>query len=343
MPVARDYDVFISYRRESGAALAQLFSKGLKAHGVRVCLDTDERFWRPFSDELRERIVATPHFLLLLTPDCVKSDNMAFEIRTARESERRFLVVRQDRYELPTDAFEQSEWAYVGSLSYQTWQHEYSDAAVERIAKDIRAHTRRTGWYKPFAPSVWVLTVLVVLVAAGVAFAMFSPKPESQQGPPVPTVSVAQDNPKPAQVDEDKAQSGVPRQPPEKAAVESEHAEAEVALPTRTVSTTQQAREPVEPQASAPPQAPREAATAPLPKPPKRRRSRNTAYRRPVQLMPTTWCYTRSGYDASKHEDRSECSQHDTREGCELGRSNDSVPGMIWSIVGRCSECACPE
>ena len=62
------YDVFISYRRESGSAEARLIHNELMTRGLRVFMDVTELKKGYFDDALLHYISATPNFLLILSP-----------------------------------------------------------------------------------------------------------------------------------------------------------------------------------------------------------------------------------------------------------------------------------
>ena len=66
------YDVFVSYRRERGAAEARLIRAELVQHGLRVFLDVTDLSTGYFDDSLLECIANTPNFLLVLSPCCLE-------------------------------------------------------------------------------------------------------------------------------------------------------------------------------------------------------------------------------------------------------------------------------
>ena len=65
---SRKYDVFISYRRESGAETAKHLRDVLSARGYRVFFDTDSLGRGDFNLELIEIIKNCKDFILVLTP-----------------------------------------------------------------------------------------------------------------------------------------------------------------------------------------------------------------------------------------------------------------------------------
>ena len=67
------FDVFISYRRSDGAELAKAVRDYLMSRGLRVFLDTRELIDGQFFDtQLPERVIETPNYVLIATPDAFK-------------------------------------------------------------------------------------------------------------------------------------------------------------------------------------------------------------------------------------------------------------------------------
>jgi len=64
-----DYDVFISYRREGGAAEARLLQSKLNERKIRTFLDVTELGRGYFDDALLKHIEQTPNFLVILSPN----------------------------------------------------------------------------------------------------------------------------------------------------------------------------------------------------------------------------------------------------------------------------------
>ena len=64
------FDVFISYRRSDGAELAKVVRNYLTSRGLRVFLDTRELIdGQYFDTQLRERLIETPNYVLIATPE----------------------------------------------------------------------------------------------------------------------------------------------------------------------------------------------------------------------------------------------------------------------------------
>ncbi|MBQ4396499.1 MAG: TIR domain-containing protein, partial [Clostridia bacterium] len=64
------FDVFISYRRSDGTELAKAVRDYLTSRGLRVFLDTRELIdGQYFDTQLRERLIETPNYVLIATPE----------------------------------------------------------------------------------------------------------------------------------------------------------------------------------------------------------------------------------------------------------------------------------
>ena len=79
----KNYDVFISYRRSDGTALARAVRDYLTKRGLRVFLDEKELIdGQYFDTQLRGRLLETPNYVLIATPDVFK-----FRPETATEKD----------------------------------------------------------------------------------------------------------------------------------------------------------------------------------------------------------------------------------------------------------------
>ncbi|MGN0475024.1 MAG: TIR domain-containing protein, partial [Acutalibacteraceae bacterium] len=71
--MAENFDVFISYRRSDGTALAVNVRDGLEKRGFRVFLDErDLEGGEDFDEQLEKNIIAAPNYILIATPDVFK-------------------------------------------------------------------------------------------------------------------------------------------------------------------------------------------------------------------------------------------------------------------------------
>ena len=68
-----NYDIFISYRREGGSAMAKLLYECLKNMNYSVFLDVDELTSGPFNERLYQAIDGCTDFLLVLPENLTHS------------------------------------------------------------------------------------------------------------------------------------------------------------------------------------------------------------------------------------------------------------------------------
>ena len=66
----KEYDIFISYRRESGEDKARILNQFLSAAGYRVFFDHEAGMTGEFETEILAAVEIAPVFLMLLTPHC---------------------------------------------------------------------------------------------------------------------------------------------------------------------------------------------------------------------------------------------------------------------------------
>ena len=70
MLTSTQYDIFISYRRESGEDKARILNQYLSAVGYRVFFDHEAGMTGEFETEILAALEVAPVFLMLLTPHC---------------------------------------------------------------------------------------------------------------------------------------------------------------------------------------------------------------------------------------------------------------------------------
>lgn len=100
VPVRPRYDAFISYRRGTDVATAQLLQDRLRKHGIRAFLDVTDLGPGPWSEDLLRNIREAPGFLLILSPGafdrCQDPDDfLRREIETALASRRNVVPLRR--------------------------------------------------------------------------------------------------------------------------------------------------------------------------------------------------------------------------------------------------------
>src|ERR1700693_2284923 len=97
------YDVFISYRRESGSAEARLIRGELQQRGLRGFLDVDDLRRGYFDEALLRCIAEAKNYIVILSPDsldrCTDPDDwMRREITQAIKTERNIIPIFLPRF-----------------------------------------------------------------------------------------------------------------------------------------------------------------------------------------------------------------------------------------------------
>src|SRR5579872_333537 len=133
------HDIFISYSRKDKEQADQL-SEQLASAGLSVWIDKQGIVGaEKWATEIVEGIKSCSTFILLISDDSVKSENVLRELSLANESRKRILPVEIERIELPTSfmyplaGLQRVKIADFGSI-VRAYKH-----GVERIAhKDLR-------------------------------------------------------------------------------------------------------------------------------------------------------------------------------------------------------------
>lgn len=105
-PTEKEYDVFISYRREPAAQTALALECKLQNEKLRVFLDVSDLRAGRFDKALRDRIANTPNFIVILSPGCFdrcsdKKDWFRREITHALRKERNIIPIEMAAFEFP--------------------------------------------------------------------------------------------------------------------------------------------------------------------------------------------------------------------------------------------------
>ncbi len=134
------YDVFISYRRKNGFAVAKMIRELLKARGVAAFVDLDELKSGTFDDKIIDAIESTPTFVLILTAGaldrCGEHDDwLSKEINAAVVSGRNIIPVMCDGFDWP------KQWGddipdnirLLSNYSGVVMSYDYVDAMIDKI------------------------------------------------------------------------------------------------------------------------------------------------------------------------------------------------------------------
>lgn len=177
-------DVFISYRREGGAATARLIRQELEKRGFTAFIDVDDLGPSHFDNSLLEEIERDPNFIVILSRDALKrcanqGDWLRQEIAHALATERRIVPVIEEGFafppkgELPPDIAELPRHQAV-LLSFT-----YFNAAIDKLVGFLE-HT------PPLPPSLLSETNIEMGTTAGETSRI--PVPNSDSGPALTSI-----------------------------------------------------------------------------------------------------------------------------------------------------------
>lgn len=132
----KDYDIFISYRREGGKEYARNLTSELVSRGFHPFLDFDELKDGKFDKRITDAIESAPVFMFILSPGsldrCVNEDDwVRKEILHAIEHKRHFVPVDIDKQ---FDAFPTDE-SFPQAIKDALGQHQFSQIQTETLYK----------------------------------------------------------------------------------------------------------------------------------------------------------------------------------------------------------------
>jgi len=147
MPASRqkEYDAFISYRREHGAELARLIKAQLRQRGLAVFLDVDDLPVGHFDEAILRHVQVIPNFILILSPGCLrgclhKGDWLRRGICCALEKKRNVVPIRMPGFTFPNPAAFPADIKAIRLHQCVGYSHEFSssDYRVEIVRKKQR-------------------------------------------------------------------------------------------------------------------------------------------------------------------------------------------------------------
>lgn len=143
-------DIFISYRRDGGAELAQLVYKDLKKRGYRVFMDVRELRSGHFDDELRRQVGAAKDFLLLLTPNSLDrcsdpGDWVRSEIALALQMKLNIVPLVKPPFRIPNAEDLPPELAELPRHNAVEYNHDKSDESLAIAASRLRS---KSSWLR---------------------------------------------------------------------------------------------------------------------------------------------------------------------------------------------------
>ena len=134
-------DIFISYRREGGYAMARLLYECFKNAGLSVFLDLEELRAGPFNDKLYEAIDSCENFVLVLPPNsldrCVhQNDWLRLEIEHAIRQKKNIIPVMMDGFTFPEDL--PPSMQVLPFFNGVQSSREYFDATIKKMISMLR-------------------------------------------------------------------------------------------------------------------------------------------------------------------------------------------------------------
>lgn len=139
----RKYDVFISYRRESGSQLASLLKVYLEVRGLSTFLDVSSLGGGKFDDALLAVICQCTNVVVVLTRDSLKrcigdkriEDWVHKELVCALEHQVNVVPICEPNFSWPPESELPTDLQSLCHMNAVNWSHEYQDASVERLIK----------------------------------------------------------------------------------------------------------------------------------------------------------------------------------------------------------------
>lgn len=140
---AEHYDVFISYRRESGAAEARLIRAELREKGVRAFLDVDDLKAGHFDEALLTRIADAPNFIVILSQHSLdrcadKRDWLRQEIAQAVKTGRTIIPILLRGFEFPETESLPDDLKALPMHNGLEYSHKYFNAMIADILTYLR-------------------------------------------------------------------------------------------------------------------------------------------------------------------------------------------------------------
>ncbi len=146
------YDLFISYRRETGAETARAIRTGLSDHGVRSFIDVDDLGSQQFDDRILREIELAENFLVILGPGSLdrcsnENDWLRREIAYAIAMRRNVVSLLKDGFEFPAQENLPPDLRALPTCEKVEYSHIYYDAMIAELLKLVRKPRSRTSGF----------------------------------------------------------------------------------------------------------------------------------------------------------------------------------------------------
>ncbi|XP_067866885.1 NAD(+) hydrolase SARM1 isoform X2 [Heterodontus francisci] len=143
-------DVFISYRRTTGAQLASLLKVHLQLRGFSVFIDVEKLEAGTFEDKLCQSVRKATHFVLVLSANaldkCMGDTDMkdwVHKIVMAINSRKNIIPVI-DNFLWPDPSCLPEDMRRILNYNGIMWSHEYQDASIEKILRFLHGPSRNS-------------------------------------------------------------------------------------------------------------------------------------------------------------------------------------------------------
>lgn len=142
----KKYDVFISYRRESGAQLASLLKVYLEVRGLSAFLDVASLGGGKFDDVLLKVIGQCSNLVVVLTQNSLKrcmgdhliEDWLHREVVCALQNNVTVVPLCGPNFTWPTEKQLPADLRSLCRMNAVVWSHEYQDASVVKVVKFLK-------------------------------------------------------------------------------------------------------------------------------------------------------------------------------------------------------------
>lgn len=138
-----NFDVFISYRRESGASEARAIRAELQQRKLRVFLDVDDLRSGHFDEALLARIADAPNFIVILSPNCLdrcadEQDWLRQEVAQAIRTSRNIIPIMMRGFSFPERHTLPEELKALPTHNGLEYSHKYFNAMIADILSYLR-------------------------------------------------------------------------------------------------------------------------------------------------------------------------------------------------------------
>lgn len=138
----RDFDVFISYRRDKGSEIARLLAEKLRAKGYRVFLDVDALGSGEWGSQISDRIDECPDFIAVVTDGyfvrCASPDDVVRR-EIAHALARNAAVIPLLVGDAGIPAGLPADISGISAHNGVRYLHEYADQALEKVCGFLRS------------------------------------------------------------------------------------------------------------------------------------------------------------------------------------------------------------